>query len=134
MKGVGARRRGIPPLPPSFRLPRRLRGTGRQALFGCHALFSCPLPWRDREEGLRITPAIRPDDRGGWSPSPGTSTLGAGPALAGPAFEDCPAAAGTDRSYVPDRPAIPPVEEPPHQNGGPHAAPGAVPGTRFVVY
>jgi hypothetical protein len=52
-QGVGARRRGIPPLPPSFRLPRRLRGTGRRALFGCHPLFSCPLPWRDREEGLR---------------------------------------------------------------------------------
>jgi hypothetical protein len=63
-QGVGARRRGIPPLPPSFRLPRRLQGTGRRALFSCHAIFSCPLPWRDREEGLRITTAARPDGRG----------------------------------------------------------------------
>jgi len=44
MKGVGARRQGIPPLPPSFRLPRRLRGTGRQALFSCQPYSVVPSP------------------------------------------------------------------------------------------
>jgi hypothetical protein len=83
-KGVGARRRGIPPLPPSFRLPRRLRGTGRRALFGCHPLFSCPLPWRDREEGLKspLPPGqttgglvtLTRDERTGCRPGPGRTS------------------------------------------------------------
>jgi len=96
------------------------------------AIFSCPLPWRDREEGLK-SPLPFGQTAGGLVMSPGPRALGAGPAEAGPPAQDRPPAAGTNRPYMSGRFAVPVAEEPAHQDGGPHAGPGLVPGPGLVI-
>ena len=68
------------------------RGGKTSGLFGCHPLFSCPLPWRDGEEGLMSRLPLGQATGGspitgaahtGCRPVPGTTTC------PGPARRSC---------------------------------------------